>query len=84
MRGVKNCERGEQGVKVVPLQEVLMKRGVVASRLSFLMSSPMTEAGIDFAIAAFAEAVEELEPQLREETAEAPGSAEGGTKNVLT
>ena len=44
----------------------------------------MTEADSDFAMAAFAEAVEDLAPHLREEKAEAPGSAEGGTKNVLT
>ncbi|ESZ18453.1 hypothetical protein X734_33085 [Mesorhizobium sp. L2C084A000] len=70
--------------KVAPLQEALLKRKVLVSRLSFLISSPMTEADIEVVLEAFDDAVKELAPQLRGECADLNGSVNQQATNSLT
>ena len=69
--------------KTIPLQKALLRQGVMANRLSFIISTPMCEADIDFTIQAFEVAVAECLQQLLDESTEQSNSEKDRSNNSL-
>lgn len=69
--------------KTIPLQKALLQHGVMANRLSFIISTPMDEAAIDFTIRAFDAAVAQCVPELLDEGIVQTENATVRSKNSL-
>lgn len=69
--------------RTIPLQKALLRHGVMANRLSFIISTPMDDAEIDFTIKAFDAAVTECKSELLGDGTEQGGSSCSKTENAL-
>ncbi len=69
--------------RTIPLQKALLRHGVMANRLSFIISTPMDDSDIDFTIQAFEAAVAECLPALLDGGTARTDNADGAPKNTL-
>lgn len=69
--------------RTIPLQQALLRHGVMANRLSFIISTPMDDGDIDYSIQAFGAAVAECLPELLDERQARTDNADEASKNTL-
>lgn len=69
--------------RTIPLQKALLRNGVMASRLSFIISTPMDDNAIDFTIKAFDAAVSECRSELLDDHVEWAENGGNTSSNAL-